>query len=135
RNSVCAAGLAVSLAWILRKGVATIRRGEVALTDLLLKGLSRIAGVKVYGPADSARRGSAVSFRVEGMDPAEVGMRLEKRSGVLVRAGLHCSPNGHRALGTFPEGTVRVSPGPFTTRREIATFLSALRTIRDPAAG
>jgi len=53
---------------------------------------------------------------------------------VLVRAGLHCSPNGHRALGTFPAGTVRVSPGPFTTRAEIATFLSALRKIRAPSA-
>ena len=130
---MCAAGLAVSLAWILRKGVATIRRREVGLVERLLKGLSGIPGVKVYGPEDPARRGSAVSFRVEGMDPAEVGMRLEKRSGVLVRAGLHCSPNSHRALGTFPAGTVRVSPGPFTTRTEIATFLSALRTIR--AAG
>jgi len=38
-----------------------------------------------------------------GMDPAEVGARLEKRSGVLVRAGLHCSPNGHRPR-TFPPG-------------------------------
>ena len=84
--------------------------------------------------ADPAHRGSAVSFRVEGMDPADVGARLEKRSGVLVRAGLHCSPNGHRALGTFPAGTVRVSPGPFTTRAEIATFLSALREIRAPSA-
>ena len=51
-----------------------------------------------------------------------------------MRAGLHCSPNGHRALGTFPAGTVRVSPGPFTMRAEIATFLSALRKIRGPSA-
>jgi selenocysteine lyase/cysteine desulfurase len=68
------------------------------------------------------------------MDPVDVGERLEKRGGVLVRAGLHCSPNGHRALGTFPTGTVRVSPGPFTTRAEIATFLSALRKIRGASA-
>ena len=54
--------------------------------------------------------------------------------GVLARAGLHCSPNGHRAIGTFPVGTVRVSPGPFTTRAEIATFLSALRKLRDLSA-
>ena len=128
------AGLAVSLSWILRKGVGTIRRAEVALVDRLLHGLSRIPGVTVYGPADPAHRGSALSFRVEGMDPAEAGMRLEKRSRVLVRAGLHCSPNGHRAIGTFPVGTVRVSPGPFTTRAEIAMFLSALRKIRGPSA-
>ena len=132
-NSVGVAGLAVSLAWILRKGVGTIRRREVALVDRLLRGLSGIPGVTIYGPADPERRGSAVSFRVEGMDPVEVGVRLERRSGVLARAGLHCSPNGHRAIGTFPAGTVRVSPGPFTTRTEIATFLSALRRIRIPS--
>jgi len=134
RNSVGAAGLAVSLSWILRTGIGTIRRKEIALVDLIFRGLSKIAGVTVYGPADSARRGSVVSFRVEGMDPAEVGARLEKRAGVLVRAGLHCSPNGHRTLGTFPAGTVRVSPGPFTTRAEISTFLSALRKVRDAPA-
>ena len=74
-----------------------------------------------------------VSFLVDGMDPAEVGRRLEREHGVLVRAGLHCSPNGHRTLGTFPEGTVRASPGPFTTRRDIARFLSGVRKIRSAA--
>ena len=79
-----AAGLAVSLAWILRKGVGTIRRREVALVDMLLCGLPRIPGVTVYGPADPKRRGSAVSFRLEGMDPAEVGSaagEAERRAG------------------------------------------------------
>jgi len=134
RNSVGAAGLAVSIAWILRKGVGTIRSKEVALVGMLIEGLSCIPGVTVYGPGDPSLRGSAVSFRVEGMDPAEVGTRLEKRGGMLVRAGLHCSPNGHRALGTFPAGTVRVSPGPFTTSGEIAAFLSCLRKIGVPPA-
>jgi cysteine desulfurase/selenocysteine lyase len=63
------------------------------------------------------------------MDPGVVGMRLEKTFGILVRSGLHCSPNSHRTLGTFPEGTVRVSPGPFNTRREISGFLAALGKI------
>ena len=130
QNSVGVAGLAVSLAWILRRGVEAIRRKEVALLVELLSGLSRIPGVRVFGPRDPARQVSVVSFLVEGVDPAEVGRRLEREHGVLVRAGLHCSPNGHRTLGTFPEGTVRVSPGPFTTRGEIARFLSGVRKIR-----
>jgi selenocysteine lyase/cysteine desulfurase len=130
QNSVGIAGLAVSLEWILRKGVETIREKERTRVEDLTEGLSRIPGVRLFGPADPARRASVVSFLVEGMDPAEVGRRLEWEHGVLVRAGLHCSPNGHRTLGTFPEGTVRVSPGPFTTRREIARFLSGVRKIR-----
>jgi cysteine desulfurase family protein len=130
QNSVGVAGLAVSLAWILRKGVAAVRRKEIALVEDLLTGLSRIPGVIVFGPRDPSRRASVVSFLVDGMDPAEVGRRLEREHGVLVRAGLHCSPNGHRTLGTFPAGTVRVSPGPFTTRGEVARFLSGVRKVR-----
>jgi cysteine desulfurase family protein len=130
QNSVGLAGLSVSLGWILARGVEAIRRKEVALTAMFLEGMARIPGLLLFGPPDASQRVSVVSFLVEGMDPSEVSLRLEKRSGILVRAGLHCSPNGHRALGTFPAGTVRVSPGPFTTRAEISKVLSALRGIR-----
>ena len=129
-NSVGLAGLSVSVEWLLKKGVEAVRKKETALFAELLEGMEKIPGVAVFGPRDPARCASAVSFLVDGMDPAETGRRLEKRFGILVRAGLHCSPNAHRTLGTFPEGTVRVSPGPFTTRKEIALFLSALRGIR-----
>jgi len=86
------------------KGRRTIRRGEVALVDLLLHGMSRIPGVTVYGPADPARRGSAVSFRVEGWIRRTWGRGWRSGAALLVRAGLHCSPNGHRALGPSPRG-------------------------------
>jgi selenocysteine lyase/cysteine desulfurase len=128
-NSVGLAGLAVSLAWLLRKGVDRVREKEKALLADLLEGMEKIPGVTVFGPKEPARCASVLSFLVDGMDPAETGRRLEKRYGILVRAGLHCSPDAHRTLRTFPEGTVRVSPGPFTTRKEIALFLSALRKI------
>lgn len=128
-NSVGLAGLAVSLAWLLRKRVESVREKEVTLLAELLEGMEKIPGVSLFGPRDPARCASVLSFLVDGMDPAETGRQLEKRFGILVRAGLHCSPNSHRTLRTFPEGTVRVSPGPFTTRKEIACFISALRKI------
>ena len=45
---------------------------------------------------------------------------------IAVRAGLHCAPLAHRALGTLPDGTVRISPGWFTTSEEIALFSDAV---------
>ena len=133
QNSVGIAGLGVSLAWLLRMGVEKIRRKEMEIMGVLLDGMAKIPRVTVFGPRDPARSASVLSFLVEGMDPAETGRRLERRFGIMVRAGLHCSPNSHRTLGTFPEGTVRVSPGPFTTIKQIALFLSALRTISSRA--
>jgi len=42
---------------------------------------------------------------------------------------LHCAPYIHRSLGTFPEGTVRVSPGPFSTEDDIDHLARALAEI------
>jgi len=50
--------------------------------------------------------------------------------GVQVRAGLHCSPNIHRAMGTFESGgTVRFSLGPFNTADEVNAAIEAVRQI------
>lgn len=128
-NSIGIAGLSVALSYLLRKGVDGIRRKEMEHRDDLFTGLEKIPRVRVFGPRDSSRCVCIVSFLVDGMDPGEVGRRLDKEHGIMARAGLHCSPSAHRTLGTFPEGTIRVSPGPFTTRREIALFLTALTAI------
>jgi selenocysteine lyase/cysteine desulfurase len=46
-----------------------------------------------------------------------------------VRPGLHCAPYIHRSLGTFPEGTVRVSPGPFSSEEDIQQVVEGIRQI------
>ena len=43
-----------------------------------------------------------------------------------VRTGLHCAPAAHKTLGTYPLGTVRVSPGYFNTVEEIELTLHAV---------
>ena len=56
-------------------------------------------------------------------------MSIDSSFEIAVRPGLHCAPYIHRALGTFPDGTLRLSPGPFTTADEIDIFLNALTEI------
>jgi selenocysteine lyase/cysteine desulfurase len=49
-----------------------------------------------------------------------------------VRAGLHCAPGAHRAIGSFDSGgTVRFSIGPFTTADDVAAAIEALRQIAE----
>ena len=57
------------------------------------------------------------------------GAILDTSFDIAVRPGLHCAPYAHRALGTFPNGTLRLSPGPFNTEADIDTFLDALSDI------
>ncbi len=129
------AGLKAGVEYILEIGLSSIRAKEMQLVGMLLTEMNDIHGVKVYGlKNDLDRHGTPVSFTVEGMDTAEVGFVLDHEYDISVRTGLHCAPATHQAIGTYPAGTVRVSPGWFTTEAEIDIFLDALRKIATGAS-
>lgn len=127
-NTPAIAGLKAGLEFVEATGLDAIRARETALVDQLLEGLRGTAGVRLYGP-QQGERGAAVSFNVDGHDPASVGFLLDSDYDISVRVGLHCAPDAHRSIGSFPEGTVRVSPGFFNTEADIDFFLKALREI------
>ncbi len=125
-NVVGLAGLLAGVRWVLERGVEAIRAHELALTRQLIEGLAAIPGVTVYGTRDPARQTAVVSFNIAGMEPSEVGLRLDEEFGIMCRVGLHCAPAAHRTIGTFPTGTVRFAPGAFTTAEEIDRALEAV---------
>lgn len=130
-NTLGIAGLAAGLEFIKKTGRETIRRHEERLTGLLLAGLHQIKGVTVHGPpASAADRGSVVSLTMAGKSVADLAFLLDRQYGIMARAGLHCAPAAHRSIGTFPQGTLRLSPGFFNTEAEIQTVLTALDKIR-----
>jgi cysteine desulfurase family protein len=129
QNGLGIAGLGAGVRFVLARGVETIRAHETALTGQLLEGLAAIPGVTLHGPREVARRTAVVAFTVAGRCVAEVGFRLDDEHGILCRAGLHCAPVMHRTLGTFPDGTVRVAPGIFTTAEEVRAAVEAVREV------
>jgi len=98
-----------------------------AMTRILLDGLTKIEGVRVVSPLD----GTALlaSFVAEGIVSNTFAEQLDHRYGILCRSGLHCAPATHRYLGTFPEGTVRFSPGWGTAETDCQTALDAVRAV------
>jgi cysteine desulfurase / selenocysteine lyase len=84
----------------------------------------------VFGHRDMSRRVGTLSLRSEGLPAAEIGGILDQAFEIAIRPGLHCAPYIHRAIGTFPDGAVRVSPGPFNTAEEIDTLANALAEIK-----
>jgi len=134
-NAVGLAGLAAGVRWVLERGVAAIRAHEVALAQRLIDGLRAIPGVTVYGGLDATRQMATVSFNIAGMEPSEVGLRLDEEYGIMCRVGLHCAPAAHRTLGTFPQGTVRFGLGCFNTAMEVEMAVGAVREIASSAKG
>jgi selenocysteine lyase/cysteine desulfurase len=128
-NGVGIAGLAAGIRFLTRHGVESIRAEEIAMARALSEGLAEIPGVTVYGPADVERRTAVVSFTIAERRVSEIGQRLDEEFDVLCRVGLHCAPAAHQTIGTFPEGTVRLAPGRFTTREEIRRTVEAVREI------
>ncbi len=70
--------------------------------------------------------GSTLLFDSDCHSANELGSYLDD-CGICVRAGLHCAPLAHQALGTKEEGAVRVSFGAFNTLSQVDSLLFALQ--------
>lgn len=126
-NTPALAALSAGVQFVEEVGLTAIRLHEQNLINHLRAGLEPLDAVTLYGP--SATEGAVLSFNIDQRDPAEVGFLLDHHYHIAVRVGLHCSPDAHRTIGAFPQGTVRVSPGYFNTIEEIDCLLAALTEI------
>jgi cysteine desulfurase family protein len=128
-NVLGVAGLAAGVRHVQHAGLDRIHAHELTLVERLWRRLDEMPGFHVFGHRDHARHVGTLSFRCAALPAAEIGGILDHSFDVAVRPGLHCAPYIHRALGTFPEGAVRVSPGPFNTEGDIDHLAEALGQI------
>ena len=128
-NVVGIAGLGAGIDWLTERGIEAIRAQEEELTRELIDGLCSIAGVKVYGTLEASRSTAIVSVTVVDKAVSDIGLRLDEEFGILCRVGLHCAPAAHKTAGTFPQGTVRLAPGVFTSGEDISTAVAALQKV------
>ena len=128
-NSVGISGLGAGLKFIFDEGLEKIAAYEKFLAAKLIAGLRNIPGVTLYLPKDLSRMVPVVSFNIKGYQPGEVGTILDQAFDTKVRAGLQCAPVAHKTLGTFPSGTVRISPGYLNLAEEIELTVKAVERI------
>jgi cysteine desulfurase family protein len=130
-NAIGISGLLSGIEFILNEGISSIHRKKMALINYLIRELSMIPNVKIIGNSGNDDIIPIISFNIEGMSPSDVSFILDDRYSILVREGLHCAPAAHRTLGTFPEGSIRLSPGYFSTEHEIEMTVDAIRKISE----
>jgi cysteine desulfurase family protein len=130
-NTVGLAGLLVGIRWVMKRGVDAIRQHEIELAQRLINGLCEVPTVTVHGGHDAARQTSTISFNVDGLEPSDIGLRLDDEYRIMCRVGLHCAPAAHRTLSTFPRGTIRFGLGSFNTQDEVDAGIAAIREIAE----
>ncbi len=126
------AGLHTSLSFLREHGIETLRAHELSLTKRFLDGLKPLeaAGrLRILGRRDMEGRSSVVSIQTLRRELAEVAFALDETYGIMTRVGLHCAPNAHKTLGTFPTGTIRFSFGVFNTEEDVDAALTALNAL------
>lgn len=116
-----AAGLAAALRWHRAQPLAAYDRAR-ALAARLRAGLRALPGCQVFG-GDGAAHTATVSFALEHLPIAHAEAHFAER-GIALRAGQHCAPLALEAIGA-PEGTLRVSFGPFNQDSDVQAVLSA----------
>lgn len=123
------AGLAAALEFLEETGLNEIMEHEQLLLSRLVTMLRNIEGVIVYGHQAGVSHVPVVSFNIHNCDPAEVSFALDRIYDMAVRPGLHCAPLAHKALATYPQGTVRASLSYFNTLVEVDNFIEAIEQI------
>jgi cysteine desulfurase / selenocysteine lyase len=128
------AGLAAATKFLANETIEAVYAHHAALSRRLLESLLEMDGVTVHGPQDMRSRTSVFSITVEGYHPQELAAVLESAAQIQCRAGLHCAPRMHESLATTAGGgTVRISPGYFTTEEEIETVIAVLQQVASGA--
>lgn len=128
-NMLGIAALNAGVGFVLQEGLPAISERKAQHIEQLLAGLSRVPEVVIHAPQVASTGAGVLSFNINGMSPEEVGYVLEHSFGIVVRAGLHCAPLIHKALGSYPAGSVRVSPSYFTTPEEIDRLIEAIEAL------
>ncbi|MCL2063957.1 MAG: aminotransferase class V-fold PLP-dependent enzyme [Candidatus Cloacimonetes bacterium] len=129
-NIMSIAGLNASLKWLLSVGIAKIFEVERHNLNFLIEILKKYNNIKTVSLKNVDNMVGIISCFFEGYSSDNIGQILSNLD-VAVRSGLHCAPDAHKYLKTFPSGTVRFSVSYFNDENDFIKLKNALSYIRD----
>lgn len=109
------------------KHLSEIIEKEHYLTNVLYDNCKNIKGINILSVPD--KNCGIISVVPNGKSPTETAFLLDRDFGIATRAGFHCSPLACKSIGAATGGTLRFSPGFFSTKYEIDKTSMALKKI------
>lgn len=131
-------GLATAINYMESLGLENIEAHEQELTKFAIERLSKIEGMKIYGPTTPIAsqekslpapdsHDAVVSFNVGNIHHMDMGTLLDQL-GIAVRTGHHCAQPLMDRLGVL--GTVRASFALYNTKEEIDILADGIERVR-----
>ncbi len=132
-NLMGVSGLLAAQHWIAeRGGVEAVYQHEMRHATRLRDGLAEIDGVRLYCADMKHDHLPVFVFNIDGLPADQAGTFLDVEHNVITRTGLHCAPQVHEGIGTFDDhGTVRFSPGVFTTDEDVERAIDAVADVAE----
>ena len=131
RNGHGIAGLLAAVNFILETGMDVLRTHELALARRFYEGVQGVDGVRVYGDFSDLMRAPVVALNIRDEESSMIADALAEDYDIAVRAGAHCAPRMHEALGTVEQGAVRFSFGYYNTEEETDAAIAAVRELAE----
>jgi len=122
-------GLKAGIEFLMHEDIAQVRAHEQKLVSTFIKKAAHIKELNIYGTKDPDKQIGLISFNIKNLSPSTVGLILDRKYSIMCRVGLHCNPNAHTTIGTFPDGTVRFGFSYFNTVEQVENSILALQEI------
>ena len=128
-NAAGIAGLRAGVAYIRENGIEKLREKQQNHIARLIRELSSIDGVTLFGTRNASKRAGAVAINIRDRDSQEITHLLSSEYDIATRGGKHCAPLAHTRMGTLEQGMVRISVSSFTTDNDIESVIQAVREL------
>jgi cysteine desulfurase family protein (TIGR01976 family) len=112
----------------LKLAFAGLRAHSAPQVARLWEELSRMKGVRLYGPPPHVERTPTISFTIEAVQSTDAARRLSER-GLFVSHGDFYAQTVVDRLGLQPEGLVRVGCACYTSDEEVDRLIEAVREL------
>lgn len=95
----------------------------------LIKDIRKLKNYIVYSASNLKNQGDVFSINHKKYDCSELGTLFYEKYAIETRVGLHCAPLAHKYIGTFPSGTLRISPSVYHNQNDFDYLLYAFKNI------
>ncbi len=128
-NTPSVLGLLKGIEFINKTTLKAVHEHEMELVKEFISDAENLKGITIYNCKDFSKTTPVISFSMKNFECSEIGSILDSEFNIMCRTGLHCAPLAHKTIGTYPEGTVRFSFGPFNTLPQVKSAVDALYRI------